>query len=88
MGLGSEIWDPEKTYSGSRIRVQGSKRHQNPDPGSGSATLEIAMYTMFSLSTTFFSHVSFFCSKFSFSNVRKKKSLFSCSHQGREASSI
>jgi hypothetical protein len=29
---GSEIWDPEKTYSGSRI--QGSKKHriQDPDP--------------------------------------------------------
>jgi hypothetical protein len=26
----SKIWDPEKTYSGSRI--QGSKRHQIPDP--------------------------------------------------------
>jgi hypothetical protein len=34
---GSEIRDPEKTYSGSRI--QESKRHQIPDPGSGSATL-------------------------------------------------
>jgi hypothetical protein len=34
---GSTIWDPEKTYSGSRI--QGSKRHRIPDPGSGSATL-------------------------------------------------
>jgi hypothetical protein len=33
---GSEIRDPEKTYSGSRI--QGSKRHRIPDPGSGSAT--------------------------------------------------
>ncbi len=30
MGLGSEIRDLEKTYSGSRI--QGSKRHQMPDP--------------------------------------------------------
>ncbi len=28
---GSEIRDPEKTYSGSRI--QGSKRHRIPDPG-------------------------------------------------------
>ena len=27
---GSEIWDPEKTYSGSHI--QGSKRHRIPDP--------------------------------------------------------
>ncbi len=36
--LGSEIRDPEKTYSGSRI--QGSKRHRIPDPGSGSATLD------------------------------------------------
>jgi hypothetical protein len=34
---GSEIRDPEKTYSGSRI--QGSKRHRIPDAGSGSATL-------------------------------------------------
>ncbi len=30
MGLGSEIRDPEKNYSGSRI--QGSKRHRIPDP--------------------------------------------------------
>jgi hypothetical protein len=30
MGLGSEIRDPEKTYSGSRI--QGSKKHWIPDP--------------------------------------------------------
>ena len=30
MGLGSEIRDPEKTYSGSRI--QRSKRHRIPDP--------------------------------------------------------
>jgi hypothetical protein len=30
MGLGSGI--REKTYSGSRIRVQGSKRHRIPDP--------------------------------------------------------
>jgi hypothetical protein len=29
---GSEIWDPEKTYSGSRIRIQESKRHLIPDP--------------------------------------------------------
>ncbi len=29
---GSEIRDPKKTYSGSRIRVQGSKRHWIPDP--------------------------------------------------------
>jgi hypothetical protein len=34
---GSDILDPEKTYSGSRI--QGSKRHRIPDPGYGSATL-------------------------------------------------
>ncbi len=36
---GSGIRDPGsgKTYSGSRI--QGSKRHRIPDPGSGSATL-------------------------------------------------
>jgi len=36
-GLG--IRDPEKTHSGSRI--QGSKRHRIPDPGSGSATLKM-----------------------------------------------
>jgi hypothetical protein len=30
MGLGSEIRDPEKTYSG--FRIQGSKRHRIPDP--------------------------------------------------------
>jgi hypothetical protein len=29
---GVGIRDPEKTYSGSRIRVQGSKRHRIPDP--------------------------------------------------------
>ncbi len=40
MGLGSEIRDPEKTYSGSRI--QGSKRHRIPDPRSGSASLGIS----------------------------------------------
>ncbi len=39
---GSEIRDPEKTYSGSRI--QGSKRHRIPDPGSGSATLLPALH--------------------------------------------
>ncbi len=35
----SKIWvrDPEKTYYGSRIRVQGIKKA--PDPGSGSAAL-------------------------------------------------
>jgi hypothetical protein len=32
---GSEIRDPEKTHPGSRI--QGSKRHRIPDPGSRSA---------------------------------------------------
>jgi hypothetical protein len=32
MGLGSEIWDPEKTYSGSRIQDPGVKKA--PDPGS------------------------------------------------------
>ena len=42
----SEIRDPEKTYSGSRILGPGLKRHRIldpgsriPDPGSGSATL-------------------------------------------------
>ncbi len=34
MGLGSEIRDPEKTYSGSRSRGQ-----KGTDPGSGSAAL-------------------------------------------------
>jgi hypothetical protein len=37
MGLGSEIRDPEKTYSGSRIPDPGVKKA--PDPGSGSAAL-------------------------------------------------
>jgi hypothetical protein len=36
---GSEIQDPEKTYSGSRIPDPGVKKA--PDPGSGSATLAI-----------------------------------------------
>jgi hypothetical protein len=36
----SRIRDPEKIYSGSRILIQGSKRHRIPYPGSGSATLE------------------------------------------------
>ncbi len=36
---GFGIQDPEKTYSGSLILVQGSKRHRIPDPGSRSATL-------------------------------------------------
>jgi hypothetical protein len=31
---GSEIRDPEKTYSGSQIPIQGSKRYQIPDSGS------------------------------------------------------
>jgi hypothetical protein len=37
MDLGSEIRDPGKTYSGSRIPDPGIKKA--PDPGSGSATL-------------------------------------------------
>jgi hypothetical protein len=37
MALGSEIRDPEKTYSGSLIPDPGVKKA--PDPGSGSATL-------------------------------------------------
>ena len=36
---GSEIRDPEKTYSGSRIQGSKSTRSQIPVPGSGSATL-------------------------------------------------
>jgi hypothetical protein len=31
---GSEIRDPEKTYSGSRIPDSGVKKHPIPDPGS------------------------------------------------------
>jgi hypothetical protein len=41
---GSEIRDPEKkTIPDPRARNQGSKRHRipKPDPGSGSATLDI-----------------------------------------------
>ncbi len=44
MGLGSGIRDPERTYSGSRSRVQGTKKA--PDPGSGSATLNVFMSPM------------------------------------------
>jgi hypothetical protein len=36
---GSEIRDPEKTYSVSRIPDPGVKKQPIPDPGSGSATL-------------------------------------------------
>jgi hypothetical protein len=36
---GSEIRDPEKTYSGSGIPDPGVKKAPIPDPGSGSATL-------------------------------------------------
>jgi hypothetical protein len=35
MGLGSEILDPDKTYSGSRVK-------KAPDSGSGSATLDLS----------------------------------------------
>jgi len=42
--VGSGIRDPEKTYSGSRI--QGSKRHRIPDPGSGSATLDFGDFVL------------------------------------------
>ncbi len=37
---GSEIRDPEKTYSGSRI--QGSNRHRIPDPDPQHRQIEIA----------------------------------------------
>jgi hypothetical protein len=46
MGSGSEIRDQEKTYSGSRIQDPGVKKA--PDPGSGSATLEIRHRYIFS----------------------------------------
>jgi hypothetical protein len=36
---GSEIQDPEKAYSGSRILDPGARVKNAPDPGSGSATL-------------------------------------------------
>jgi hypothetical protein len=39
MGLGSGIRKKPILDLGSRIRVQGSKRHRIPDPGSRSATL-------------------------------------------------
>jgi hypothetical protein len=40
------IRDPKKTYSGSRIRVQGVTKA--PDPGSGSATLVFSeIYNIF-----------------------------------------
>jgi hypothetical protein len=38
---GSEIRDPEKTYSGSRI--QGSKRHRIPDPQHCLPVLNVAV---------------------------------------------
>jgi hypothetical protein len=42
MVLGSGIQDPG---SGKNLfRIQGSKRHQIPDPGSGSATLNFPNY--------------------------------------------
>jgi hypothetical protein len=41
MGLGSEIRDPEKTYSGSRITDPGPGVKKLLDPGSGSATLVV-----------------------------------------------
>ncbi len=44
---GSEIRDPEKTYSGSRIPDPGVKKHPIPDPGSGSATLPYGGKTLF-----------------------------------------
>jgi hypothetical protein len=46
---GSEIRDPEKIYSG--YRIQGSKRHRIPDPGSGSATLVLASMAAWSLTS-------------------------------------
>ncbi len=42
---GSEIRDPEKTYSGSRIPDPGVKKALIPDPGSGFATLLYTYYT-------------------------------------------
>jgi hypothetical protein len=42
---GFGCWDPEKTHSRSRIRVQGSKRHRIPDR-SGSTTLVILKVAM------------------------------------------
>jgi hypothetical protein len=60
MGLGSEIRDPEKTYSGSRLPDPGVKKA--PDPGSGSATLPGCMkfdynvnYTNYPISRDLFS---------------------------------
>jgi hypothetical protein len=38
---GSEIRDPEKTYSGSRI--QGSKRHRILDPGSATLLVQVVV---------------------------------------------
>jgi hypothetical protein len=46
MGLGSEIRDPEKTYSGSRI--QGSKRHRILDPGSATLGMQCRNVALFS----------------------------------------
>jgi hypothetical protein len=44
---GSEIPDPEKPIPDPGSRIQGSKRHRIPDPGSGSATLVEGSFTSF-----------------------------------------
>jgi hypothetical protein len=46
---GSEIRDPEKTYSGSRIPDPGVKKAPIPDPGSGSATLVDGQFLRFTV---------------------------------------
>jgi hypothetical protein len=51
---GSGIWFQEKTYSGSWIQVQGSKRHQIQDPGPGSATLPVSEKNISPVIHTFF----------------------------------
>jgi hypothetical protein len=51
MGLGSGI--QKKTYSVSRIPVQGSKRHRIPDPGSRIRIRNTAFYVTFFTSPVF-----------------------------------
>jgi hypothetical protein len=46
---GFGIRDPEKTYSGSRIWVQGSNRHRIPDPGSAADSNSIPGINFYSL---------------------------------------
>jgi hypothetical protein len=65
--VGSGIRDPEKTYSGSRIR--GAKRYRIPDPESGSATL---VYLRNAL-TYIFQNFTYFVNSLTFIAMEKKR---------------